>query len=166
MILHAIEELERQLQLHPESNIFLLTGTEEYLCHQALNLIRQRVLTDEARAFDYSEFDARETECRRHQGSRKHLSHDIQEEIGRCRRQLTKCRKPMRELCWSSCRLFHTKTVLVLSAPELDRRKHLYKQLLTKACIVEFSQLKTNELERWAQDYIRKQGIRISSLAH
>jgi DNA polymerase-3 subunit delta len=164
LILRAIEELDRQLHLHPESNIFLLTGTEEYLCRQALNLIRQRVVADEARAFDYSEFDAQESDAA-----------DIREAASTfpmiSKRRLVvvvgvdKMQEADERALLELLPALSQKTVLVLSAPELDRRKHLYKQLMAQACIVEFSQLKTSELERWAQDYIRKQGIRISSAA-
>jgi DNA polymerase III subunit delta len=164
LILHAIDELDRELQIHSESNIFLVTGSEEYLCRQALYLIQHRVVSEAVRAFDYSEFDAREAspgEIREAANTFPMISkRRLVVVVG-----VDKLNEANESALLELLPDLSKKTVLVFLAPELDKRKHFYKQLMAKVCIVEFSQLKTNELERWAQEYIRKQGIRISSSA-
>jgi DNA polymerase-3 subunit delta len=57
------------------------------------------------------------------------------------------------------------KAVLVLVAIDLDRRTGFYRALRDGACMIEFPKLKGYALERWAGDYIRSRGYRMSSAA-
>lgn len=53
------------------------------------------------------------------------------------------------------------KTVLVLIAAELDRRTGFYRRLADCASVIEFSKLKGAALERWAETYVSRRGLRI-----
>jgi len=45
----------------------------------------------------------------------------------------------------------------------LDHRKKFYRALYADYCIVEFAKLKSIALERWAENFVRKNGYRISA---
>ena len=56
------------------------------------------------------------------------------------------------------------RSVVILTAAELDKRKKFYKTLVqNNFCICEFPRLKGYALERWADAFVRKNGYGISA---
>ncbi len=161
MILQTIEELEAELnrgRFHP---VYAVLGPEEYLCRQAIGLIKQKALAQDAVAFNYSEFSARETSAAKIieaaqtypmlSPRRLVLATDVdQAEPGDLEALLAYLEDPS------------TKSVLILDAENLDRRTVFYRRLKEKACVAEFARLKGPALERWAENFFRRRNIRIS----
>ncbi|MBP1624337.1 MAG: hypothetical protein H6Q07_2357, partial [Acidobacteria bacterium] len=59
MILQSLDELESELQRGEFHPVYLILGPEQYQCDQAVSLLKS-IIELEARAFDYSEFQAGE----------------------------------------------------------------------------------------------------------
>jgi DNA polymerase-3 subunit delta len=57
------------------------------------------------------------------------------------------------------------RTILVLCATALDKRTTFAKHLGESVCVVDLAELKAFALKNWAEDYIRRQGKKISGAA-
>lgn len=162
MSLTTPDELEAELRRRTVRPVYLLLGPEEYLLERVLKQLKEAVLTSEAAVFNYAEFAATDGSLRE--------SLDILNTFPMMapRRmvvvdEIDALDEPEQEALSSYVRQPADRSVLVLVADNLDRRTTFYGMLKEKTCVVEFPKLKVFELQRWAEDFIRNQGYRISS---
>jgi DNA polymerase-3 subunit delta len=155
------EELESELARGRFYPIYLLHGPEELLVSRAISLLKERAVTPEAMAFNYSE----------HSGQNADVSEIVKDAntypMMSPRRfvlvtEMDKIAEPGRELLSVYAGNPQEKTVLVLAAAEVDRRTSFFKRLAERAAVLDFPKLKCAALERWAGNQLSGRGYRIS----
>jgi len=161
MLLQTLEELEKDLAaaIHP---VYLVLGPEEYHCDQALAIMKSRIMTPGAADFDYSVFaagNARVAEVLEAANiypmlSRRRLV--VVEDVG-------KFKDAEAESLLGGLASISPRSTVILTAAELDKRKKIYKTFQKDFCLCEFQRLKGPALERWAAEFVRKNGYRIST---
>ena len=159
-----LEELQRELirgVVHP---VYLLLGPEEHLRRRAVDLLRKKVVADEALAFNFSVFEAGSAPMAAAVAAANTFP------LGSRHRMVVVTGMetlPAEEAAVLQAYVEgpQSKTVLLLSAAEMDRRSALYRRLSETAAVVEFPKLKAFELERWAEERLRQDGLRISQSA-
>ena len=160
----TLEELERELSRKIENPVYLLLGPEEFLRQRALTLLKRNLLEESSLALNYSDFDPRDTPIREILAaantfpmlSRLRIVHVT---------GLEALDAAAEELLTGYVREPNARTALILSGGELDRRTRFYKMLREHSCVVELSHLKGPAIARWAEDWIRGRGFRISPRA-
>ncbi|MDR0310797.1 MAG: DNA polymerase III subunit delta [Acidobacteriota bacterium] len=161
MILQTLEELEKDLAaaIRP---VYLVLGPEEYHCDQALAILKSRVMTPGAADFDYSVFAANNASVAEileaaniyPMLSKRRLV--VVEDAGKFKEAET-------DALLEGLASISPRSTVILTAVELDKRKKVYKTFQKDFCICEFPRLKGFALERWANDFMRKSGYRISA---
>ena len=164
MILQSLEELEYDLQLHAFRQVYVILGPEEYQCRLAISLIKRKVLSPEELAFNYSEFAAQNVTANEIIETANTIPMLAQRRLIMVT-EADKLTDRKQDEVIDRLKDLSERSVLVLLAKDLDRRKRFYKQLKEKACVVEFPKLKGFGLERWAAAFLRKQGYRLSTSA-
>jgi DNA polymerase-3 subunit delta len=163
MLLQTLEELERDLAsaIRP---VYLVLGPEEYLCDQALAILKNRIIKPDAADFDYSVFTAGDA----------HVAEIL--EAARIYPMLSprrlvvventgKLKDAEAEKLLEGLSSISPRSTVILTAAELDKRKKFYKAFQKDFCLCEFPRLKGPALERWSETFVRKSGYRISSSA-
>jgi DNA polymerase III subunit delta len=162
LILQSLDALKSDLQSTGFRSCYLILGPEEYLCHAAVRLLRDRVLTPEAAPFDFCELAAPDTTVA------------TILEAANTFPMLSKRRfvlvthidgmpDPEQDDLLESLPELSSRAMLILSATDIDHRKKFYRTLRDKGCVMEFARLKGVALERWAADLVRNQGYRVSA---
>lgn len=162
MILQYLEELEADLNRGLIQPVYVVVGPEEYQCRQAVSLIKKKVLTPDAIAFNYEVFNAHETSIR----EAVEAANTYPMMAPRRLVLITDIDNPGsvdQDILLAYVENPAPRSVLILKAENLDRRTSFYKRLGEKACIAEFPKLKGFALERWAENFFRRSGFRISS---
>ena len=163
MILKTLEGLEKDITDTIRSVYFVL-GSEDYLCSQALAILKSRIMNPDAADFDYSEFTAggtRVAEILEAANTYPMLSPRrlvVIEDAG-------KFKDAEAEALIKGLESISPRSTVILTATELDKRMKLYKTAQKDYCLCEFPRLKIHELERWAAVFVRKNGYRISEKA-
>ena len=164
MIYQSLEALEREVNKGEFRPVYLITGHEQYLCRQAISLLKNKALTSESLAFDYAEFIAGEIPIDEilaaantfpMVGGRKVVLVN----------QAERLKDSEQDFIVGTIQGLSRRSILILAADELDHRKRFYKAFRDAHCVVEFPKLKGAELEGWAEAFVRRQGYRISSSA-
>ena len=157
-----LDELEREAERGAFAPVYLLVGPEEHLRRRALGVLRKKAVAAEALAFNFAAFDARA-------GSMREVVAAANTFPLASRRRLVVV-EGLEGLAAAEAAILEeyvrapqAKTVLALSAEDLDRRTGLYRTLAEKAVVVEFPKLKAHELESWAGEHLRRAGVRVSS---
>jgi DNA polymerase III subunit delta len=164
LILQTLEELGNDLRTSGLRSVYVILGSEQYQCLQAINLLKSKALAPESGAFDFSEFCAGED------------SIDSILEAANTYPMMSKKRVALvtsadklsdseQETLVASLKSISPRGLLILLAEDLDHRKKLYKTIRETACVAEFSRLKGFALERWAEAFLQKEGYQISSTA-
>ena len=141
MILQSLEELEQELRKGVFRTTYLILGPEQYQCRQAVTLLKGSVLEPEMLAFDYSEFVGGETPVDEiieavntfPMASKRRIV--LVTEVERLEDSE---HEPLLETIDGISR----RSILILVAEDMDRRKKFYKVLREKICVVEFPLLK------------------------
>jgi len=160
MILQSLDELESELQRGEFHPVYLILGPEQYQCDQAVSLLKS-IIELEARAFDYSEFQAGEAsvdEIIKAAGTFPMVSKRRLVLVT----QVDRMAESDQDHLISALSALSPRSTLVLVAEDLDRRKKFYKTLREECCIAEFPKIKGVGLERWTESFVRRQGYRIS----
>ncbi len=162
MILQSLEELEAELnrrQFHP---VYVVLGPEEYLSREALALLKRKILPPDAFAFNYAEFSALESSAREViEAAQTYPMMSPRRLV--LMTNLERSDAVDQDLLLSYLENPSTRSVLILAAADLDRRTALYRQLREKACVAAFPKLKGPSLKRWTENFLRREGYRISS---
>ena len=161
MILQTLEELEKDLAVAVRP-VYLVLGPEEYLCNQALAILKSRTIAPDAAGFDYSVFSAGGAPVEEileaaniyPMISPRRLV--VVEDVG-------KFKDAEAEALLGGLTSISPRSTVILAAAELDKRKKFYKTARKDFCLCEFSKLKGAALERWADAFVRKSGYRIST---
>jgi DNA polymerase-3 subunit delta len=162
VILPSLEGLERDIQKNGLRSIYLILGAEPYQCRAAIKLLRARAISAEAEAFDYSEFSAGDVsidEIIKAANTFPMISPKRLTLVN----ETEKLKDYEQDALLGSLTALSSRSILILYATELDRRKKFYKTLREKHCVAELNKLKGIALERWAEAFLRQQGYRISS---
>ena len=159
-----LEELQKELVrgvLHP---VYLLLGPEEHLRRRAVELLRKKAVADEGLAFNFSIFEAGSAPMADAVAAANTFPlgsrHRIVVVMG-----MEALPADEAAVLQAYVEKPQSKTVLLLSAAEMDRRSALYRRLAETAAVVELPKLKAFELERWAEERLRQAGLRISPSA-
>ncbi|MDR1727035.1 MAG: DNA polymerase III subunit delta [Acidobacteriota bacterium] len=188
--IQTIEALERDLDAGVRP-VYLVLGPEEYLRDQALRLLKKRVMEGGSVEFDCSEFAAGDAPVAEmlHAANvfpmlsprRLVLVEDVDRFDGRKggaaggkgegdgdeegEADLSpKEKKAAAELeaLLDGLQSIPPRSTVILTAMDLDRRKRLYKAFQKGFCLCEFPKLKDAALQRWAEDFVRRSGYRMS----
>ncbi len=157
----TLEELEKELERRVHHPVYLLLGPEVFLRQRAVTLLRKILLGEGSLALNYSEFSAGDT--------------PIQEILATANTfpMLSKVRMVLlsdletleataQEVLSAYIREAGGKTVLILSAENLDRRTTFFRMLRDHACVVDLAKPKGLAMLRWAEDWIHARGYGIS----
>jgi DNA polymerase-3 subunit delta len=160
----TLDELEKELARNVRHAVYLLLGPEEFLRQRALTLLRTKLLDECSLALNYSEFSASERPI-----SEMLETANTFPMLSRVRivllSGLEAMDAPAQELLLDYVRQPSIRTALILNASELDKRTTFYKAIRDHSCVVELAKLKGYALSRWAEDWIRGRGYRISPAA-
>ena len=160
MIIRSLEELENDLRSHGFRPLYTVLGPEQYQCRLAVKLLKEQALSPDSVAFDYAEFagaEAAASEIIEAAGTFPMLSKRRLVLV----RDADKLRESEQEILMDSLGRLSPRSMLILSAEDLDRRKRFYKTLLDRSCVAEFQRLKDAALERWAASLVAREGYRI-----
>jgi DNA polymerase III subunit delta len=164
LILQSLEELENDLRTGTGTSIYLILGPELYLCRWAINTLKNKALSPESLAFDFSEFSAGDVSV-----DQIIEAANIFPMMSRKRMVLIteaeRLKDAEQESLLNALDTLSPRSILVLFAEDLDHRKKFYKTFRDKYCVTEFSKLKDAALEKWAASFIQRQGYRISPAA-
>jgi len=164
LILQSLEELDTQLRNAEPQSVYLVLGPEEYLCRQAIDLLKSKILKPEALAFDYHEFIAGEAPVNEIIKAANTFPMISRRKVVLVT-QVEKLKDAEQDRLVDSLKKNSPRSTLVLSAIDLDHRKRFYKALRDGHCVAEFQKLKIPALERWTNEYFKKQGYRVSTTA-
>ena len=162
MSIRTPEQLDRDLHGGVIQSIYLFCGPEDYLIQQALSRLKKTILNPETIAFNYTELNAASSsagEIMQALGTLPLLSEHRLVLV----EQVQEMKGEDRDILISYFDKPYPNSSLVLVATDVDRRTSFYRSLKDKACIVNFPRLKGYELARWAEQYVRSGGFRISS---
>ncbi len=144
--------------------VYLVTGQEQYLCRQAISLLKSKALPSEALAFDFAEFIAGEIPI-----DEIFASANTFPMIGRRKvvlvNHVERLKDTEQDFILEAIPVLSRRSTLILAAEDLDHRRRFYKALHKEHCVAEFPKLKGVALEGWTDAFVRKQGYRISSSA-
>jgi DNA polymerase-3 subunit delta len=164
LILQNLEELENDLRRNGLRPVYLILGPEQYQCNRALNLLRSKAVAPDSGAFDYSEFTGGDTSIDEIVESANTFPMLSERRVVLVR-DVEKLKDPEQEALIDCLRSLSPRSMIILSAAELDHRKKFFKTLREKSCVAELPKLKGVALERWAEAFINRQGYRISPAA-
>jgi DNA polymerase-3 subunit delta len=164
MQIGSLEELESELKQGVIRPVYLLTGPEQYLRRRAEDRIESRVLTPEARAFNFAEYsfvsDTIDAVLRAAETFPLASAYRLV-----IARELESLPQESEEPLQDYLRNPSKKTVLVLVAEKVDNRKGCIRQLKEKHCVVDFETPRPAVFTRWAGRLLRERGYRLSQAA-
>jgi len=162
VILPTLDGLEKDLAKNGLRPIYLILGPEHYQCRSAIQSLKAKAISADAELFDYSEFNAGEASVAEIVEAANTFPMMSPQRLTLVT-AVEKFKSSDHDELLESLNTISARSVLILYAAELDRRKRFYKALREKHCVVELNKLKGIALERWAENCLRKQGYRISS---
>jgi len=162
LILKSIDALDKELKSSPDRSFYLVLGPEQYQCRLAIDLIKSRLLSPEAQAFDYCMYSAKDTSVERIFETANTFPMLSKRRFVYVT-DLEKLPERDHETLLHALDSLLSSSMLLLAAEELDHRKKLYRTIRDKGCIAEFPKLKGPALERWVDAFVRKKGYRIAS---
>ncbi len=157
-------EFEQAVEAGHFRPVYLLLGPEEFLRRRAVGLLKRLALAPGAFDFNYTEFSLRNTPVAEVLQSAQTFPFASPRRLVLAKDLDTLPEDSQAEMLDYLGEPFE-KSVLVLDATELDRRTAFYRAMRERACVVEFPNLKGVALERWVEQYIRRQGLQISPAA-
>ena len=160
MILPNLEGLERDIKKNGLRSVYLILGEEHYQCRSAIKLLKATAISSDAEAFDCSEFSAGEVsvdEIIKAANTFPMVSPKRMTLVSAAE----KLKDSEQDVLLDSLKTLSSRSILVLHASELDRRKKFYKTMRGTHCAVELNRLKGAALERWAEAFLRQGGYRM-----
>jgi DNA polymerase-3 subunit delta len=162
LILQSLEELETELNRGRFQPVYVVVGPEEYQCRLAISLLRQKILKPDAFAFNYAEFSAQETPMREAIEAANTFPMMSPRRLVLVT-DLDRTGPTDQEILLSYLENPSMRSVVILTAENIDRRTSFYRRLAEKTCLAEFPKLKGFALERWAESFSRQRGFHVSS---
>lgn len=164
MELKSLEDLEGELKRGLVRSVYLLTGPEEYLRRLAEEQILRHTLAPESQPFNFSEFSL--------------AVHPLDDALKAADtfplaspfrlvilRNVNSPTEDQEEALLRYLKQPSKKTVLVLVAENIDRRKTFFRSLKDKHCVADFQSPKPATFKQWAGDLLRKRGYQASRVA-
>jgi len=159
---HTFKDLKKQNSLQA---VYLLLGNEDFLQKKSLEWIRQKVIHNpEYKDFNLDIFDASSTPVRKLIESSETLPIFLEKRLVVCHNAHLFKETDIRTLA-SYLKTPPSTSVIVLLAPELDKRKKTSKHILELCFVVKNSNPKQKELEKWVQYLAQCQNLQISDTA-
>lgn len=149
--------LENELARGHLSPAYLVLGPEDYLARQAVDILKRHIVSPDLAAFNVSEFDAASSLMAEVVGAAKTLPMMSPRRlvvVNNLHLLPETEREPLLEYLSAPS----DRCVLVLTAPDLDRRTSFFKGLREKAKVLENPKLKGAALERWVANHMRSHG--------
>jgi DNA polymerase-3 subunit delta len=162
VIIPTLVGLEKDFNKNGLRSVYLILGPEPYQCRSAIKSLKTKAISAEAEAFDYSEFNAGEASVAEIMEAANTFPMMSPQRLTLVT-AVEKFKSSDHDALLDSLDGLSARSILILYAAELDRRKRFFKAFREKHCVVELNKLKGVALERWADAYLRKQGYRISS---
>lgn len=162
MTLQSLEQLERDLRGGIHKPVYLVLGPEEYLCRQAVDLLKKSLISQDALAFDYAEFTAGEAPVDQIIEAANTFPMMSKRRLVLVN-QAEKLKDSDQDSIIESLKTLSPRSTLVFFAIDLDRRKKFFRILRDEGCVAEFPTVKGTALERWADAFVKKHGHRIST---
>ncbi len=157
-------EFEQEVKAGHFRAAYLLLGQEEFLRRHAIGLLKAKVLAPAAVDFNFSEYGLGSTSLTEVLQSAQTFPFASPRRLVIARELDALPAESHEELIQYLDKAFE-KSVLVLEADEMDRRTGFYRTIREKVSVVEFPILKGAALERWTEQFIHKQGLRVSPAA-
>lgn len=162
MTLPNLEQLERELRDGVFRQVYVILGPEEYLCKQAIDLLKKSLIRPDALAFDYAEFVAGEAPV-----DQIIEAANTFPMLSKRRVVLVNQAENLKDFEQDSIidliRTLSQRSTLILFAADLDRRKKFFRVLRDTCRVAEFPIVKGLALERWAEVFVKQHGHRISA---
>ncbi len=162
MIIPTLDGLEKDIKKNGMRSVYLILGPEPYQCRSAIKVLKAKAIPAEAEVFDYSEFNASEASVAEIMEAANTFPMMSPQRLTLVT-GVEKSRSSDQDALLDSLDTLSARSILILYAAELDRRKRFFKALRDKHCVVELNKLKGVALERWADACLRRQGYRMSS---
>ncbi len=162
MILKSLEELKKDLRSSRDRSFYLILGPEQYLCREAVNIIKRTLLNPESAVFDYCTYSAQDTPIEKIFETANTFPMLSNRRLVLVT-ELEKLAQSEHDRLLRNLDSLMPSTMLVLIAEELDRRKKLYTTIRNKGCIAEFPKLKGAALKRWVEGFVREKGYLVTS---
>ncbi len=144
--------------------VYTLCGDEDYLIERALALFKTKTIPPEVLAFNYTEFSAKQAKATEIVRSARTLPM-----LAEFRLIIVADLESFNSADWeelaSYVRTPNKRCVMVLLGAGLDRKTKNFKLLKEETFLLDFGKVKDYALERWASDFFRHRGVRISTLA-
>ena len=156
MVLVTKEDLRKQLKDSEIKSVYLLFGAESFLRDQAAKAITEKVLKDAPlREFNEITISLSQTDVQHAIAAAEQLPMIAERRLIK----ITEVNKIGREadeevLARYVARPVPTSVVLLL-ADDLDKRKKITKTLIDHCTAIEFAELETDDLMRWARNCLR-----------
>lgn len=154
-------ELQQELSQGYIAPVYLFYGEEKYLLVQAVNTIKNRLLSPEALLFDYQEFSGAEVTP-----ENLLMAAHTPPVLAEKRLILIKNALLVNEGLLAYLNQPSPTTCLVLIAEgELDRRNQAFKKIEQEGRVIEFSPLKPAALASWLKQEAKKMGRQMDNRA-
>lgn len=158
-----MQNLKKDLKSGEYKNVYLLYGTESYLKRFYKNQLKSKIIND-GDTMNYAHFDAR--------------SYDVKEVMGFCdtmpffsdyRLVIVEnsgvCKGSNDELAEYIPNIPDT-AILVFVEEAVDKRNKVFKAIQAKGLAVEFTALKSEELNAWVGGFLRKNNTNMTNNAY
>lgn len=158
-----MQNLKKDLKSGEYKNVYLLYGTESYLKRFYKNQLKSKIINDDD-TMNYAHFDAR--------------SYDVKEVMGFCdtmpffsdyRLVIVEnsgvCKGSNDELAEYIPNIPDT-AILVFVEEAVDKRNKVFKAIQAKGLAVEFTALKSEELNAWVGGFLRKNNTNMTNNAY
>jgi len=144
--------------------VYLFLGREEYLLRQAIVTLREKAVALEVQPFNMVVCSARDTEADRIIAEANTFPMMSPRRLVLVTETDQLPAEGM-EAIMAYAASPQNRTVLVLVAPDLDRRTTFYRRMSDLACVVEFAKLKGQALQRWTENLLSRRGYRLGPAA-
>jgi DNA polymerase III subunit delta len=161
LILQSLDALEKDLKAHKIFRCYAILGPEKYFCRQAIHLLKRGLISPEAATFNCTELSGESDPIEdviAALNTFPMMSPLRLVVVSDAAKMGKEAQKRLAEYLENPC----DKSVLILEADELDRRKDFFRTLKEVACMLDFQKLKTSELENWVARYASNRGYKIS----
>lgn len=149
--------LEQELARGRLSAVYLVLGPEAFLARQAIDVLKRHIVTPDLAAFNMSEFDAASSPMIEIVGAARTLPMMSPRRlvlVNNLQLAPEEERESLLEYLANPC----DRCVLVLTAPDLDKRTGFFRTLRQNAQVLEHPKLKGLALERWVTGHMKSHG--------
>ena len=162
---YTLKNLKKHITNDSLHSVYLLLGNEDFLQKESLKLISQKVIPNsEYKDFNLDIFTAPSISVRKIVESIETLPVFLDKRLVICH-DVHLFKESDWKILLPSLKNPPLTSIIVLTALELDKRKKTSKQIIETSSVVETSNPKQQELEKWVQYLAHNQNLQISESA-